>query len=191
VWGERRDGLAGAATWTTRRRRPTFNLKLLAGVVGVVGLCGAASAQFPVYPPPAVYFQPSVPLIVIPNTSLGVNPLTGGLDTTNTQVDTSYFGPGREATKFNGTTRPVDRPIYNPYGTVVGRQSGVECYNPNTGRRNGVVQNVTPRGLGGIHKQQMGHAASPMADRRPSPPARRRLGRPPTRPLPPAQHRSC
>jgi hypothetical protein len=153
-----------------------LNLKTLVGVAGVVGLCGVTPAQypaypvypqpvFPVYPQPVMYPQPSVPLIVTPNTPLGFNPLTGGINTTNTQINDSFFDPGRNAARFNGTMRTVDRPIYDAFGNVVGRQSGVEWYNPQTGRWNGEVDNVTPNGHLGDHQQKQFYSPNPMAGR--------------------------
>ena len=53
-----------------------FKSKLLAGVVGLLGACGTASAQ---YPPP-YYPPPSVPVYVTPNTPIAVDPLTGSED---------------------------------------------------------------------------------------------------------------
>jgi hypothetical protein len=172
-----------------------FKLKMLAAIAGVAGLCGAASAQYPVYPGPvypvypqpispvypqpvspvypgSVYPQPAVPVIVTPNAPIGVNPFTGGLDTTNTQVDSSFFDPGRDAARFNGTTRPVDRPIFDPYGNLIGRQSGTEWYNPQTGRWHGDVTNLTPNGSGGQHIQGHVYSGNPGAGRPPAQPGR-------------------
>jgi hypothetical protein len=152
-----------------------FKLKMLAGIAGVAVLCGTAAAQYPVYPPvypqyPLPYYpRPSVPAIVTPTAPIGVNPFTGGLDTTNTQVDDSFFDPGRDAARFNGTMRDVDRPIYDPYGNLIGRQSGTEWYNPQTGRWHGDLTNVTPNGSGGLHVQPQFRSANPGAGR---PPAR-------------------
>ncbi|HYH68628.1 MAG TPA: hypothetical protein VD866_28300 [Urbifossiella sp.] len=164
-----------------------FRLKLLTSLVGVLGLSGSAAAQYPPYPvpvpayPPAGFPPPSTPVYVTPAAPIGVNPWTGGLDTTNTQLNSSYFDPGREAARFNGTLRPVDDAAGNP----VGRPTGVEWYNPATGRWNGDVRTVTPNGLGGLHDHRVGYAANPAVGRPPARPA----GPPPARPAAPAPYR--
>ena len=79
------------------------------------------------------YAQPRHPSIVTTPSFNGYNPW-GGIDTRNTQVDNTYFAPGRDASRYNGSARYVNRPVYDNYGRVVGQERGTEWYNPSTGQ---------------------------------------------------------
>lgn len=139
--------------------------KLIAGCVVVLGTCGLASAQNLIFPPPPFVPQPSMPLFVTPNTPTNINPFTGGIDTSNLQINDSAFDPGRDAAMFNGTMRNVDRAIYDPFGNIVGRQQGVEWYNPTTGRWNGDLNNQTLNGMGGVNHGRLIKSQNPNAGR--------------------------
>jgi hypothetical protein len=154
-------------------------ITLACTLISICGLTTTASAQYPVRvvsspvmispsSPVPVYPQlispsPSIPVIVTPNRIDGINPISGGLDTSNTQINNSAFDPGRTQSMNNGTMREVDRPIYDTSGNVIGRQSGVEWYNPQTGRWHGQLNNQTLNGQGGVHTQQEIRSVNPNA----------------------------
>ena len=87
----------------------------------------------------------------------GYNPW-GGIDTRNTQVDNTYFAPGRDASRYNGSARYVNRPVYDNYGRVVGQERGTEWYNPSTGQVHGNKQVYTPNGSGGTNQTTVLHS---------------------------------
>ncbi len=118
-------------------------------------LVNPVSPQFPQFLPP------SQPVVVTPSTPTDINPLTGGIDTSSTQIDSSAFDPGRTQSMNNGTMRQVDRPIYDTSGNVVGRQTGVEWYNPQTGRWHGELNNATLNGMGGVNNQTQFRSGAP------------------------------
>jgi hypothetical protein len=141
-----------------------FN-KVMVAVAVVAGLLavGAAPAtaqypSYPVFPPgpgvnPGPVILPPAPLYPqVPISSstgvTGVNPFTGGLDTGGTTFFNSAYDPYRTASMFNGSMRPVNRPL--PGGGV---EVGVEWYNPVTGQVHGQTNQFRPNGLGGVNNQ--------------------------------------
>ena len=109
----------------------------------------------PYSPPVMQQFQrPSVPLHVTPNTYLGRNPYTGGIDTQNHQTNNTYYDLGRNGSQFNGTQRWVDRPVYGANGQIIGRQTGHVWNNSFTGQEHGNLQSQTLNGHGGVHVQK-------------------------------------
>ena len=103
------------------------------------------------------YAQPRHPSIVTTPSFNGYNPW-GGIDTRNTQVDNTYFAPGRDASRFNGSARYVNRPVFDNYGRVVGQERGTEWYNPSTGQVHGNKQVYTPNGSGGTNQSTVLHS---------------------------------
>ena len=102
------------------------------------------------------YAQPRHPSIVTTPQFNGYNPW-GGIDTRNTQVDNTYFAPGRDASRYNGTARYVNRPVYDSYGRIIGREQGTEWYNPATGQIHGNKNVSTPNGSGGTNNTTVLH----------------------------------
>ncbi len=138
----------------------TINTLAVLGITVV--FAGSASAQGVIYLPIDPY-APQQPVILTPETPTNINPFTGGIDTRSTQIDNTFFDPNRNASMNNGSMRQVDRPIYDTNGNVVGRQSGVEWYNPSTGRWHGNVNNQTLNNQGGVSNQQQFYAPNPNA----------------------------
>ena len=137
-----------------------FQAKLLATAAALLAACGTATAQYPFTPPP-----PPVPVFVTPPAVTGWNPHTGGLNTSGTTVLGSAFDPGRQQSMTNGTATQVNRPLYDASGRVIGQQTGVEWFNPLTGRVHGNLQNTTANGLGGVNVQNVARSANPTAGR--------------------------
>lgn len=100
------------------------------------------------------YPQPSGPAIVTSNQVSSIDPFTGAVNTSNTQIDHSAFAAGRLESMNNGTKRWVNRPIYNSMGQVVGYQEGYVWNNSLTGQEHGNLTNFTPNNSGGVHVQQ-------------------------------------
>jgi len=93
---------------------------------------------------------------VSPNVVTGINNQTGGLNTSNSQVDDSAFAFGREQGKAN--KKWVRRPVYGANGQISGYQEGHVWTNPYTGQEHGETKSFTPNNLGGIgvHSQTRG-----------------------------------
>ena len=72
----------------------------------------------------------------------------------NTRASPTSFAPGRDASRYNGSARYVNRPVYDNYGRVVGQERGTEWYNPSTGQVHGNKQVYTPNGSGGPTRRQ-------------------------------------
>jgi len=81
-----------------------------------------------------------------------VNPVTGGLDTQNRQIDNTAYQHGRNESQHNGTKRWVRRPVYNTHGQQVGYQEGWVWINSYTGQEHGELSNYTPNGRGGVNQ---------------------------------------
>ncbi len=121
------------------------------------------------YPPAVSSVSPSFdawgnpvgPAFVTGNQFNGFNSSTGGVDTFNEQIDHSAFRPGRDDSRFNGTERYVERPIYDNFGNVVGYQQGYVWNNSFTGEEHGDLTNYTPNGMGGVHQQSQTKSARP------------------------------
>ena len=121
---------------------------------------GPVITPMPHYGHPAPYphwSQPRQPSLVSHNQFRNYNQY-GGIDTWNQQVDNTYFAPGRESSRYNGTMRQVDRPVYDNWGRVIGREQGTEWYNPSTGQTHGDKSILTPNGSGGVHESQVFHS---------------------------------
>ena len=86
--------------------------------VASAGGCSGGRPQ-PRFIPPS---HGQYPVYVSPNEVTGINPITGGLDTQNRQIDNTAYQYGRNESQNNGTKRWVRRPIYNSRGQVVGYQ---------------------------------------------------------------------
>lgn len=95
--------------------------------------------------------QGQFPVYVTPNVIVGINPVTGGVDTQNRQIDNTAYQYGRHESQFNGTKRWVRRPVYNAQGQVVGYQEGWVWINSYTGQEHGEMVNYTPNGQGGVN----------------------------------------
>ena len=143
--------------------------KLLASAAALLVVCGTAAAQ---YPPQPIY--------VAPPTISGWNPHTGGLNTSSTTALSSVFDPGRTQAMSNGTLTQVNRPLYDSQGRLIGQQTGVEWFNPLTGRVHGNLQNTTANNLGGVNVHNVVRSANPMANR---PAGGAPVGRPVTGPV--------
>lgn len=96
---------------------------------------------------------PQHPVYVSPDRFDGINPHTGGIDTKNEQIDNTYYDPNRESSKYNGTRRWVQRPIYGANGQITGYQEGYVWTNSVTGVEHGELKNVTQNDKGGKHDQ--------------------------------------
>ena len=109
-----------------------------------------------VYPP-----QPQYPVVVTPNQFNGYNPNTGGINTSNTQIDNTAFDPYRNNSQFNGSKRWVsNRPIYKN-GQIVGYQQGWVWNNSVTGQEHGTVKNFTPNEHGGVNEGSHTYSIAP------------------------------
>ena len=121
----------------------------------------------PVTAPPQIYppsppqicpitgrpIYPQFPVSVSPDRFDGINPITGGINTKNEQIDNTYYDPNRESSKYNGTRRWVQRPIYGSNGQITGYQEGYVWTNSVTGVEHGELKNVTKNNKGGTHEQ--------------------------------------
>ena len=96
---------------------------------------------------------PQYPVYVSPDQFDRINPITGGIDTKNEQIDNTYYDPNRERSKYNGTRRWVRRPIYDGNGRITGYQEGYVWTNSITGVEHGELKNVTENNQGGKHDQ--------------------------------------
>lgn len=142
---------------------------IIAAVVVVLGSAGLAQAQFPtpivpmpgtqVFPEHRAYWdgtrmvrgvmpRVSGPVLVSPERFNGYTPW-GGINTRNEQVNNTYFDYGRNGSRYNGSRRWVNRPVYDSYGRIVGYQQGEIWNNSLTGQEHGNVKTVTPNGHGG------------------------------------------
>ena len=90
----------------------------------------------------------SHPVYVTPQRFNGYTPW-GGINTGNHQVNNTFFDYGRNGSQYNGSSRWVNRPVYDTYGRVTGYQQGHVWNNSHTGQEHGNVTTVTPNGLGG------------------------------------------
>ncbi|MCA9185195.1 MAG: hypothetical protein R3E01_00990 [Pirellulaceae bacterium] len=111
--------------------------------------------------PPTQYIPPTAgqfPVYVTPNQVTGVNPITGGLDTTNQQIDNTTFQVGRNESMNNGTKRWVRRPVYNQAGQIVGYQEGYVWNNSITGQEHGNLVSYTPNNQGGVNEQHRSYS---------------------------------
>jgi hypothetical protein len=99
---------------------------------------------FQSYPPQNIEF-------VSPNQLIGFDQFTGAPITGNTQINSSVLTPGRTESMYNGSMRPVNRPVYDNFGNVVGYQQGVEWNNSFTGQLHWQTDTITQNNLGGAH----------------------------------------
>lgn len=99
---------------------------------------GSASAQYPQFP---VYRTPPV--------VTGVTPWGGPYTHTQTYFNSAY-DPYRGMSRQWGPHQPVNRPLYDPYGRVVGWESGTRWFNPVTRVWHSDIQQMTPTGSGGV-----------------------------------------
>lgn len=127
-----------------------------------------SSMGLPAYFPPSYdpWGRPTGPAIVAPNNITGINPLTGGLNTGNFQIDHSAFDPAREQSKHNGTMEYVQRPIYGQNGNIVGYQEGHVWRNSFTGQEHGELKNYTPNQFGGINENTQIRSLRPAPNNR-------------------------
>lgn len=77
---------------------------------------------------------------VTPNVATGINPQTGGVNTSNSQVNDSAFAFGREQGKAN--QKWVRRPVYGANGQISGYQEGYVWRNPITGQEHGTLKKL-------------------------------------------------
>ena len=113
--------------------------------------------NFPAYPPPMFNPQPIYPppgVRFIPPTFSGYNPATGGWNSQSAQVNNSVYTPFRNTSVNNGSMIPVNQPVYNPNGQVVGWQQGVQWKNSVTGQQHFNTNVITPNGTGGVNSQR-------------------------------------
>ena len=111
--------------------------------------------------PPNNFGRPSVPVGVTPNTVTGWNPQTGGLNTTNSQVNNTFYDPGRNMSQFNNSRRWVRRPVFGTAGQVTGYQEGFVWNNTFTGQEHGNLQSYTPNQQGGVHQGNVAYSMAP------------------------------
>ncbi|NNE00786.1 MAG: hypothetical protein HKN47_26010 [Pirellulaceae bacterium] len=104
--------------------------------------------------------RPSVPSVVTPNQITSINPQTGGLNTTNQQLNNTVWDPGRNISQFNNTRRWVRRPVYNTRGQISGYQQGWVWNNSFTGQEHGNLQSYTPNQFGGVHEGGVAYSRS-------------------------------
>ncbi len=109
----------------------------------------------------ANHVHPQYPVHVSADRFDGYNPYTGGIDTTNEQINNTYYDRHREASKYNGTRRWVRRPVYDASGRVSGYQEGYVWNNSVTGVEHAELQNVTANNKGGTHRQISVSSARP------------------------------
>ena len=127
---------------------------LVAAIVVVLGSAGLAQAQWVrpmgVFPMPGggIHHRVSHPVYVTPQRFNGYTPW-GGINTRNHQVNNTYFDYGRHGSQYNGSSRWVNRPVYDTYGRLAGYQQGHVWNNSLTGQEHGNVTTVTPNGHGG------------------------------------------
>lgn len=115
------------------------------------GMIGTpAYSPMPVYP--SYPQRVSGPVYVTPTQFNGYNPQTGGWDTRNTQVNNTYYDQGRNASRYNGTSQYVRRPVYDSYGRVVGYEQGQVWRNTYTGQEHGDLKTYTPNDTGGVQE---------------------------------------
>ena len=110
------------------------------------GVPGYGISTYPAYP------RPSTPVYVTPERYTGYNPQTGGWNTTNTQVNNTFYDQGRDASRYNGTSQYVRRPVYDSYGRVVGYEEGEVWRNSVTGQEHGNLITNTPNSSGGVQQ---------------------------------------
>ena len=90
---------------------------------------------------------------VTPNQATGINSQTLGIDTSSAQVMDSAFHPDREQSKYNGTRRYVNNPVYGPNGNITGYEQGYVWQNSTTGQWHRDTKVVTPNSSNGINTQ--------------------------------------
>ncbi len=122
---------------------------------GVIGTPAFAPGYAPGFGVPAQTIYPgrvSGPVYVTPTQFNGYNPQTGGWDTRNSQVNNTYYDYGRDASRYNGTSQYVRRPVYNSAGQVVGYEQGEVWRNTYTGQEHGNLKTYTPNNTGGVQE---------------------------------------
>ncbi len=96
---------------------------------------------------PSYYYPQRYPVIVTQPQLQSVSPLTGAINTTNTQIDNSAFDPYRNQSQFNGTRHWVNRPVFDTMGRQIGYEEGWVWYNSATGQEHGNLRRYTPNHL--------------------------------------------
>jgi hypothetical protein len=105
--------------------------------------------------------NPNPTVIRTPQQIDSYNPWTGGFNTSNLKIKEGFYDIGREESRYNGTLRNVDRPIYDNFGNTIGRQTGQEWYNPITNRWHKDVNNQTLNNIGGINNERAVGSVAP------------------------------
>ncbi len=119
----------------------------------------ANSRQIFIVPPGP--FQPAQIQFQSPQQISGFNPWTGGWNTQNSNISTTVFTPGRDQSRFNGSARPVNRPVYDSWGNLRGWERGTEWTNSMTGQTHKDTQIYTPNGIGGTNTTNVMRSVAP------------------------------
>lgn len=82
-----------------------------------------------------------------------VNP-DGTINTNGVTVYNSVNDPYREMSRYNGSMRQVNRPVYDQYGRIVGYKQGVQWTNNVTGQTHFEGETITNNGMGGVNFQK-------------------------------------
>ena len=99
--------------------------------------------------------RPSVPIIVTSPVVVGTNARTGGVNTQNTQINSSVYDYGRTESINNGSLRHFHREVYAQDGrTVVGYEQGHEWYNSYTNRWHKQSSVYVPNNQGGVNRTE-------------------------------------
>lgn len=106
-------------------------------------------------------FQPAQIQFQTPQQISGFNPWTGGWNTQNTNISTTVFTPGRDQSRFNGSARPVNRPVYDNFGNLRGWERGTEWTNSFTGQIHKDTQIYSPNGIGGTNTTNVLRSVAP------------------------------
>ncbi|MFM9058178.1 MAG: hypothetical protein ACKOSQ_03455 [Planctomycetaceae bacterium] len=78
----------------------------------------------------------------------------GGIDTSGVTVFNTVNDPYRDMSRFNGSARQVNRPVFDMNGRIIGYKTGVQWTNSVTGQSHFEGQTITDNGLGGVNVQQ-------------------------------------
>lgn len=135
------------------------------GPVVVPGSYQPTYPTYPTYPSQPTYPQPPVIRYpggwVTPQTPTTIDPHTGAINSTSTQIADSVNAPGREQSRNNGTMKWVRRPVYDTYGRVKGYQQGYVWRNSWTGQEHAELNTFTPNNLGGVNNGNVIQYAPP------------------------------
>lgn len=135
---------------------------MAAVVVGMVAMAHDASAQGYGRRPVSgggyrrMVGYPQYPIIHTQGNFDGFN-ANGGIDTSGVTVFNSVNDPWRNMSRFNTSTRQVNRPIFDHNGRIVGYEHGRQWVNSVTGQLHGEVERVMNNGLGGVDRQAVAY----------------------------------